>query len=724
MADELARIEEPDDSRRYWATLDGDDLGKAIMDRCNWFYAHPYVQAVLGRMWLGWSYYFGYGNGWAHGTSQIGRFGPKGALASMQTNTSRRVAVASYSGVISRQPTWNPVASEVNSESMRAIDIAEQLLDNAWHHQFVQRHMALACESARYLSEGYVLARWNKFGGRVMASDDKGVVRSGATAYSNHLPWTHVRNPTHDYYQKGQWGFFIDRENKHDLASDPTLSPDVREKILNGGQDFPNAWFWIGLQAGPQASGLGRWDDDYIPVVRAYHLPTASVPFGLQCVALTDGTLVGKKEPLTGDIMPYCRVVPDETSCMPFGYTSFWDSLGSMQMLNHMLSAAATNYGAFARQVVAMKKGESAANVQRLTDLSILWYENTKPEGVNLTAMANGWLQFVSFLENDIKLSMGESDVSLGESPGERAPGNLAALLAAQTAQGKTTFANSYADALKHLGRVELVLNRENAKEDIHIGLVGPQGDRAGVRAVKAEQLKGIDYVNVDLESSAQKEPALRMQLATMLAAIPEEKTRIQVLEVAKTGSLKPMTDGLNAQFIRTEAENEDLANGKCPDVDPSDNDMFHGQQHQIPMMDGPVRADKNAQRAKRLHMILHYVQEYGTHAAARPDLKDIWAPTNDQFMGEVELDEQFPLRMRRLLGKPPPLEMQMAQTAAGATGPAKPSGGPAGSPAKPPGAAPGSPPGLPEMPTNAATGRSSAAPDRGGVPQPTTQSA
>lgn len=713
-------------SRKYFATLDPDDLGDELLKRCNLFYSHPWVQAILGRMWLGWNYYYGYGQGWAHGTSQVQRFGTKGALASMRVNTIRRVATASYSGIVGRNPIWQPVAAQVNSQSNRAIEAAAQVLEDAWHHQQVQRRMLLATESARYLSEGYVLPRWNRFAGRRLAADRfNRIVWSGAVTYDNILPWCNVRNPTHDFYQKGEWNCVIDRENRYNLAADPELPRETREKILTGTRDLPSSWFWIGLQIAPSTYG-GQWDDDYVPVLRFFHKPCATLPFGREALFLTDGTPIYDDD-LTGDDIWLTRVTPAETGGIPFGYTEFWDAIASQQMQDHMMSAAATNFGAFARQAIAMKKGESAANIQRLNDLAIVWYEDTKPEAINFTSMPNGWDRYLAITANEIKQSMGQSDVSLGQSPGERAPGNLAALLAAQTAQAATSFSGSYEDGLRHLGRATLTLTRENLKRmtkegytpRVSVGLLGSQGHRSGVRMVTAADLEGIEYVNVDLGDAMANSPSTRVQVAEILSNIQDPEQRMAVYEVMKTGKLKPAVEGMDKAFTRIEQENEQLARGEIPDVHPADDDLLHGRMHQIPMRDGVPRTDPRALRAWNIHVLgLHYQQEYGIPTVSRPNLDDPFAPENAAFLSEIQADPMYPIRVRRILGKPPPLEMQQAMPAGGVPPDAEQATSTVAHEAKR-GPAPGGPAKMPDFPTNAATGRNSAAPDRGGVPQP-----
>jgi hypothetical protein len=714
---------------QYWADLPGEQLGKEIVDRCNAFYAHPWVQAVLNRMWQGWFYYFGYGQGWVHGTSNVSRFGPKGVLASMRVNTVRRVATASTSGIIARNPVWQPVAGEVNSQSSRAIDAAAQVLDDAWHHQQVQRRMMLATESARFLSEGYVLPRWNRFAGRRIGADRWGrPAWTGAVTYDNILPWCNVRNPTHDYYAKGLWNIVVDRELKSNITYDASLPIETRRKVAAANDTLPANWFYVGIQTAPSSIG-GAWDNDYVPVLRFFHKPCLALPRGREAVFLTDGTLLYDDD-LLGDDIWLCRVVPDETSGMPFGYTTFWDGLAAQQVIDHLHSSAATNFGAFARQVIAMKKGESAANIQRLNDLAILWYEETKPEGVNMTAMPTGWERYLAIMENEVKQSMGQSDVSLGQSPGDRAPGNLAALLAAQTAQAATSFSGSYEDALKHLGRATITLTRENLKRmtsdmyraTISVGVLGSQGQRAGVRPVSADDLEGIEYVNVDLGDAMANSPSARVQAAEILANIPDPEARMAIYEVFKTGKLKPAVQGMDKAFTRIEEENEKLAQGIIPDVNPADDDMAHGIMHQIPMRDGVARNDPKALRSWNVHNAMHVQQEYGIPTVSRPNLADPWAPENDQFMAEIAAVPDYPLKYRRYLGKPPPLEIQQAQAAMGGPpggtppGAAKPTDDAA---AKGRGPMPGGPARLPQFPTNAATGRSSATPDRGGVPQP-----
>lgn len=710
-------VERDPDERRYWATLDGNDLGAAVRARCDGFYSHPLVRQILGRQARGWGFYYGYGDDWFHGTSGVGRFGHKGGLATMRVNTSRRSCVAWWSSIVARQPVWNPIVGKWNSGGVRSLKAAKQLLEDAWSHQLVARKMTLATEAAAYTGESFIMGRWNPLAGRVINTDGQRVVHAGATTYSNHSGWTVVRNPTLSHWDDRKWVIVVDRENKYDLAADPSLTAEQRQRVLDSSSSgVTQQWFWIGLLAQP-----GQWEDDDIPVLRLYHEPTAAVPYGRQANFLTDGTMYGRSGPLKGEMIPVARVSPGEMDCTPFGYTGFHDALAAQSIIDHLHSAAATNYGAFARQVVAMKKGESAANIQRLTDLSILWYDEVKPEGVNLTAMAQGWLQYLAELTSEVQGSMGQSDVSLGKSPGDRAPASLGALLAATTAQGATGFAQSYEDALKRIGRITIIQNCENATEPINVTLVGAQAGRDGMSEISAEDLKGVEYVDVDLGSAMQNSPGTRVQVAEMLAAVPDPKHRAELIEIINTDRYEPISENIEAQYARTMDENEQIARGIIPDVNAADDDLFHGRQHQLTFMDGPARLDKNAMRADNVHMGLHYVQEYGTVTTVRPDLKNPWAPVNDQFLADIEADPMYPLHMRRLRGKPPPLEMQQAQATAGALpgAPTGPGDAPGGSPEKPAGASPTDPAKMPPLPPNAATGLSSNGPDRGGVPAP-----
>lgn len=680
----------------YFATLPPEDLGKEILLRCNAYYAHPTVQAQLWRMRLAWNYYYGYDEAFRHGTSSVGRGGSEGQLAFMRVNTLRRVSNASVAQILGRQVEWDPVASSYTSSGVNGVRKGKALLKDQWRRGGGRREYALAVDSARYRSEGFIHTKWVASAGEPIGATDDMAARTGRVVYTSPAPWAVVRNPVADAASKCNWWVVVEKENRFELAETPEYIGQ-REQIMNSSASLSSDWFNFGI-----LNVTTTWDDDEIPILYFYHRPTAAVPLGMRVKVLVDGTVLGWPKPLVSDEIPLRRIVPAELDSTPFGYTEFFDGIAAQQIIDHLHSSAATNYGAFARQVIAMKRGRSA-EVQRLTDLAILWYDDkdSMPQGINLTAMAQGWLQYLEVLGIEIQQTLGQNQVTMGQSPGDRAPASLGALLAAQSAQGGTKFLESCEDAVMGMGRDTLAVFRANAMDPIAVRTDD------GFESVTAEDVADLKDVSVDLSSEMANSKATRLQIAEMLANVPDPKTRDELMQFIETGRNDAMTDPVEKQYERVLRENEMIKRGELPTVSPADHDTFHGINHTIPMLDGPERDDPRAMMVWNIHMCWHYQQEYGVPTRTRPQ-------DGEAFVREIGMDPMYPMRMRALMGKPPPLMMAPPPAPAGAAP------GPGGSPEKPSEPTPGTNPSqLPPLPKNAATGRTATPGDWGGTPTP-----
>ncbi len=244
--------------------------------------------------------------------------------------------------------------------------------------------------------------------------------------------------------------------------------------------------------------------------------------------------------------------------------------------------------------------------------------------------------QLLAMLKTEMEQYLAQNPVTRGQSPGERAPASLAALLDATSARQSNPFMASRVAALREAGLLVLRIFREHVKEKYKVSLDSGAAP-AGLRwnSLSPADIEGIDHVDVQIENDSF---AVRLQKAEMLANVPDPQQRREVMEVAETGRLDSVVLATEEDYALVRSENESILRGEDVLTHPSDDNYFHVQQHALNMKDPSARTDTKILAADARHFNRHYSQAFGVPLAdvgkTQPTQAPMLGPNGQPVLG------------------------------------------------------------------------------------------
>ena len=318
-------------SEIYWVNEDDEKLGRALATRVEDYGKGALTKEVLERCARAYSFYFGLSpESGAHETSLIVRAGDQGELAKIRVNHARSLVNTLRNLITSNRLVWQATATNVDYDSLRAVELAQAVLEYYWKVKSISELTSSALEEALVFSEGFVLGPiWQPDAGADVTVDPETgqIVKSGDVAFRNVSSWDVIRDSNKRSWKELDWVIVQVPTNRWDLMADhPECAREIHSEEVNRARATLRT---------PSA----ELSDD-IPVYHFFHRRTRAVPKGKECLFLKDGTLLGPASPLRYDDIPLYRVAASEITGTPFGYTSFYDVLGLQELIDDLHSTS------------------------------------------------------------------------------------------------------------------------------------------------------------------------------------------------------------------------------------------------------------------------------------------------------------------------------------------------------------------------------------------------
>lgn len=697
----------------FAAIVDSEEFGERLKAKIEEYRTASAVQTVLERQEKAYQYHFGLSPSGVHLTSGVTRSGEQGELAEVRVNHLRANALTVLNLTIAPKISWKPVATNRDSASTKAAYQAEALLEYYWLDREIGHFAAQAVAQAIPLAEGFVYTPWDDFAGDTGAVDPSGQpVPTGDFAVYNVLPWDVIRDPSKRSWDQNQWVAVCLRQNRYELAA---KYPEHEAEILQAecdGEDLKDAF--------------GEVDD--VPCWYFYHKrsPIPVLKNGREAVVLGDGTVL-KDGQLTYTNIPLHRCVPDEMFGTPFGYSQYHEGIGIQEATDSLASAILTNQDAFARQSVAVERGEPFSP-EDIGGMKVMYYTNKPPQALQLTSSPAEAFRFVDVLKADLRRIQGVNDAVQGQLPGDaKLSGAALALLSSQAIQQNSTLQSSYIRMVRSIGTCLLNEWKKRTPVPRKIKLVGKSSEFL----VREEMLSGADLepikdVSVDIGNPLQQTHAGKMELAQMYLQTPGAVTSPEQIEqIATTGKIEHLTQATRDELILILDENENIAKGVVPPAVIHDDHLRHGREHRSTLASVAARDNPAIVEASIAHLHEHYKLFFGWPLPGMlppPPVDPMTGLPDETFDPTSPIhDPQYREKMLILVGQQPPPGPIGPMPPPDAGGPPAPPDGPEVKDTEnmmgPPEPA-GNQVNMPSMPKNPATGEKFTPPGGGTPPQ------
>lgn len=600
----------------YWASIvDPERFSFELMERIADYY-NTAERTGMARRWQSmFRAYYGFDvEGSFHASSEIGFSGVRGELIEFKANQLRSLATHIHVAATQDRPRFEPRAINTDIESLEQVETAEGVLEHYMIEGGLEQRWAEAVELSLMLAEGFLTYTWDPDAGEAVTptdatpNEETGQVESvpqGDFIFDVKGPMDVIRDwrrPAH----KQDWMCVRDFVNKYDLIAD---YPAYASKILDVDPSESLPW-WERVMR-DEDTGV---DPDLIPVYHFYHRKTAALPEGRYALLL-GRDLVLWSQPLPYKSIPVVRIAPAEFYGSCFGYSQLWDLQSLQRVLDMLVSAATTNYDAFGVQVVAAPKGSDFSRDDIGKGMALLYYPpgQQPPQGINLTAMPEGYLDFAKFIISLMETQSGVNAVARGnpsEALGAGAPASAMALLQNQFIQYNSGTVKTAMQGLEEVGKGildTLALHASNLPRTL---MVAGKDKVKRLQEVTGDDVSRIGRIAVDVTKAQTRTMAWRFSMLQFLLEYgrhmgePVFDGPHSILEVAKTGNLDTAYEGKQAEIMLVKRENAAMMRGEMIQSIYFDDHALHIAEHKALLADPVVRKDMQV-----LKIVLEHVK-------------------------------------------------------------------------------------------------------------------
>ena len=541
----------------YWAHLDGDELGQAIIDRVKRFHQVLNQNDVLRGWRIKLRYYYNtYRSDSAlKNMTMMEAWGANEEFQYVSINHLRALMKSILSSVIQNPGTYQTVAVNSDADAIEAAGIFQPILDYYKRALSTDKKINKATEIGMVVDQGFMLIEWDAFASDGEQPTGSGGIWSGAPSMKSLMPWDVTYDLTKDSWADQDYVIvrdWVDREKvkaQFPQFKDKIAASRYKSEVLVDGMEN---------EGGPryQFTDFNELSND-IQVFKLFYRNTPWMPEGRFCMCLEDGTLLYESPVgLVYPKLPVERFTPDDQIDILLGYSPINELLGPQENLNSLLSAITTNANNYANQYIAVEAGTDFSARTLSDGQKLIEYPHgaEPPKGINLTAIPNVLIDHLQNLMKYMQELPGVSNPSRGQSAGANSTGSALLFLASQTTQNQGAMTENFAEFSAACMTSLLHVLRVFARTPKTIAIAGKNTQAQQI--ILSDALGNFDKVIVAASNPIINTPQGKMGLAQQLIQYGGI-TPNQMIEVATTGNLQAATDPALEQQFELNSENE-----------------------------------------------------------------------------------------------------------------------------------------------------------------------
>lgn len=563
---------------KYFAADEPKKLVEALDADIKSGYDKGFFQEVLDRNWT--SYVMPILTGdWLSG---LGFSGEQQELVKLCVNESRSLIRNLVSLVTRARLNFEPLAQTADATTLFNAKIAKGLCDHIVTQFQLDKLGDEATEIAAVLGGSYIKAVWNPDKGKVYTADDMDMVYSGDIEIELLAPQSVMCDP-HKRWEDQDYVTILTVKNRWDLIA---LHPELTEKI----RTLPPA-----RECG-YSSSLGTKDnDDDVVVWEFYHKHTPALPDG-RIMVYSDAETVYFDGSNEYECIPVVAMIPEPIIHYPgIGYPTYSNLLPLQEMLNHNVSAIATNQRATAVQSILVPEG-SNVSINDIAGLNFISYkpqtnvkESGAPTPLSLARTAPEIFNFAANLRQQLETLSGINSALRGNPPPGATSGVAIATLSANAIELNQAFSKSYNLTMEKLMSLVVRIYHKFASVPRTIAVAGKNNTYL-VEEFKGSDLEHIHQVVMKVSNPMAATAAGRIQMAQDMLSTGLIKDVKAYLQVVETGSLDSLVESETVELDLIESENDDMKEGQEVLATALDNHSQHILKHRVLIADPAIR--------------------------------------------------------------------------------------------------------------------------------------
>lgn len=485
--------------------------------------------------------------------------GKNGELLYVSFNEARNLLQHILNMTVSQPP--NMQAKAINSDSKSLI--AAQTFDGVFDYYFnthnsgrLLKQSSQCVERCLYQDIGYMLCEWDPLAGNKVMPRPMPDGSMGEMKYDGDLYFKArgVRDVTFDPGVEDEdeqdWKCVRDQVNKYELAERFKNVPGAYDKIMgtsSASQEIlSNRRGW----RRPLAS-------DMVDVWKFYARPSKTLRNGRRALLLDADTVLLDEDNPYGEI-PVFSVRAMDSIGSAFGYAPM-NVIAPVQLSQDVLTTAImSNFAMFGVQNVAVK-GSDQFDVETLAGaMNIVRYQEQVPVPLQMTAQANGIIEFHEALRHIGETLSGINSVVRGDPESSLKSGKALGIVQAQAVQFQSSLAASYVRFLQNIGNFMLKVFRLYASTERITQIVGKNQTMQATKWDR-DTFGPIDRVTAELVDPAMRTLGYKTDLAMFMAQQQMTNTPQEFLTVLTTGQLKPQIQAPLTELNLMHQENDDM---------------------------------------------------------------------------------------------------------------------------------------------------------------------
>jgi len=582
----------------YIGNEDADDLAidlVALTDDFSNFQLQQGRYALYRRSYM--NYYYG--------QLSLGRVlaaGTKGQFTKIFINHYQNILEHLVISVTNQRPALKAKPINTDYKSLAQCKIADGLLNYWLKEKDLESQFKTATLYSFMFGSGIIEVKWNEhLGEETMPNPANGhMMHEGDVEINVISPLDIFFDTAVDSWEKLDWIIVRKWKNRYQLAA---MYPDKIEKIL-GISNNPSL-----IKNKRLGHPINEMDTDVVPYFTFYHKKDLAVPDGREFVFLEDGTWLDDGE-LQYSKIPLHRMASMVQVGSAYGYTVGFELLAVQEAINDLYTAALSNEMMFGTQNILLPKGsainwQSLGGALRIIDFDPTVTNNMKPEALQLCATPPEVFNMINQLRGDLETLSGVNAVVRGQTPANLSSGSALALVASQSINFNSSPQQAYSKMVEDVGSALIDIVKKFSKTP-RIAMISGIANQSYLDQFTADQIDGVYRVECEEINPLSTTTAGRMQMASDLIQAGQILNPKMYLEVVKTGNIKILDEGDEAELLLIKGENEMIMNGDVPIVNADDDHVTHLKGHKPVMADPKMRQIPHIKQAYDAHQQLH----------------------------------------------------------------------------------------------------------------------
>lgn len=550
-------------SRVYWAAEEkSEDLASRALKKRS-----EYIQGIqrtgrLERMRRSWRAYYGYSPDGQSDSSALTRAGDNQEIVKITPNHFATLLRQVYVRQTKNRPGLKAVATNTDYADRAQAELAQSVIEYYDRKLSVSAIEANACFTALLLSDSWILQSWNAGAGKTVGVDlNQKPIYSGEIELRVISPVNIAYDLDCDSEERLTWILARYEVSKFDLAA---LYPKAAPEILK--QQLRTTETDVSWQRG---MGLVRNMDEAerVWVYELRHLRTPAVPNGRHALWCSPTCILfdSAKTPPPGNVYPLkglhaFQVVPERTPGTLAGHTPAFDLLSLQETLDMTASIATSAVNAGGLMNLWVPLGGAEPTLQQLTTGLNVIRSAQKPEAIDSVKLSPEVVALGNAAREWMRERLSINQLAASGTPSANMPGNLAALMEAQTDEFFSELEANFHNLIER-NRTGIIQMLQTFATTGRVAEIAGKNNAYELREWNREDIAGVERMAIEKTGSSMRSLSGRMQVADQLLKVGAVNAE-QYLALYTTGKLQALYEGKHANELRITSEKEMLRQG------------------------------------------------------------------------------------------------------------------------------------------------------------------